>query len=633
MGAIYGIYNVSSQKIVEKDTLKRIDEIMASRGIETGIYLDKNFGFGSRRLCIIDSKTGSQPVSNEDKTVFVICDGEIYNYIELRESLEKKGHKFYTSSDTEVLVHLYEEFGENGFLNEVNGMFGLAIWDSKERKLLLARDRLGAKPLFYLEANDRLIFASLSKAIMGIKGLKKEINFEGIHHFLTHSYIPSPQTAFVGVKKIPPAHILKYKEGNLSINQYWSYSQIEEDYTRGEEFFKERIFELLTDSIRIRLRSDVPIGTLLSGGIDTSIIVAIISKVLGQSIKTFTIKFEDEYHDESKYAQIVADYFGTEHHVYFLKPLDAIEIFPKLINALDQPNSDDAAISIYKISEVAKGSVKGIFCGEAADELFCGVGDYVAEQKLSRYALIPQLLGRKLVYCMGYLFPSQNRFLGKVGRTLQRISLPPIERAISWNVTFDNESKCSLYSPELRESLKNFDPFEIKRHYFNQTKCNDYINKRLYLDQKMWLPEGLQDKNELMSMAHSIETRSPYFDYRLVELTATIPTKLKLNIDLKNEFSRKYILKKTFSNILPDIIMKKVKLHGFTTPTNPWFKGDLKNFANEILFDTKTIKRGYFNQQYVTNLLKEHQKGIRDNRHRIFTLLILELWLREYLDK
>lgn len=632
MGAIYGVINFDSQKVVAEDTIKKMGKIMEARGIDKeGIFLDKNFGLGSRRLGIIDIKGGQQPIYNEDKTIIGVCDGEIYNYIELKEELFKKGHKFYTSSDTEVLVHLYEEKGED-FVNEINGMFGLAIWDSKKRELLLARDRLGAKPLFYCKLNDRLIFASLSKAILSA-GVNPEINFEGIHHYFTHSYIPGPLTAFVGIEKLLPGYILKYKDGNSSIHQYWDYSQICEDYTQNEDFFREKLLELLKDSVRLRLRSDVPIGILLSGGIDTSGLVALAAELTNQQIKTFTIKFEDEYHDESKYAQIVADHFGTEHHVYFLKPVDAIEMFPKLITAMDEPNSDDAAIGIYKICEIAKEHVKVILCGEAADELFCGVGDYVADQKLVRYSLIPQLLGRSVARGAVSWLPDENEFLGKVKRTIQRVSLPAIERAVSWNVAFDNQSRDKLYSLELRRQLEGIDPFDIKRDYFNQTKCKDYVNKRLYLDQKMWLPDGLQDKNELMGMIHSIETRSPYFDYRLAEFAATVPSKLKLNLKLKNEFSRKYILKKAYSNLLPETIIKKPKLHGFTQPTNPWFRGDLKDFITAILFDDRTVKRNYFNQKYIMNILEEHWQGIRDNRHRIFSLLILELWLREYMDR
>lgn len=629
MCGIIGIYNFGNSKPVEKNILQKMCGVIKHRGPDSiGIFLENNIGLGIQRLAIIDLQTGNQPIHNEDKTLQVVLNGEIYNFSELRKDLEKK-HKFYTKTDTEVIVHLYEDFGEK-CVQYLNGMFAFALWDEKNKKIFIAKDRVGKKPFYYTLVNGLFVFASEIKSILEYLNKTPEIDLEAIDLFLTYQYIPSPKTIFSNIKSLLPAHTLTCdKNGNINIKKYWDL-----DYTKKTNLsFNEtceKIKELLTESTKLRMVSDVPLGAFLSGGLDSSIIVGLMSSLSSKPVKTFSIGFEEADFSELQYAKIVAQHFKTDHHEFIVKP-NFIDILPKLAWHYGQPYADSSALPSYFVSNETKKHVTVALLGDGGDENFGGYLRYKA-MKGSIYMSFPfRILGKNITEKLASFIPYAQTTKGKnifryIYRLITALSEPPERRNINWHCFFTNEQKEKLYSDNLKENLYN-SAYAYLENTFKTAKAKNIMDKTFYTDIKTYLPECLLVKMDIASMANSLEARSPFLDYRMLELSASLPASWKIH-----GLTTKYILKKTFKELIPKEILNRKKM-GFGIPIGKWFKTDWKNYFKETVLSQKAVNRGYFRKESLEQLFNEHVSGKRNHGYRMWALLMLELWHKVYIDK
>ncbi len=644
MCGIVGIYNFGKKEKVAKDILKKMCNVIIHRGPdEEGYYVASKFkvqslklenetvgdiGLGIRRLAIIDLQTGSQPIHNEDNTLWIVCNGEIYNFLDLKEDLLKKGHKFYTKTDVETVVHLYEDF-DIDCLKHLRGMYAFALWDQKKQRLFLTRDRVGKKPLYYTIHNGSLIFASEIKAILQYLNFTPEINFEAINYFLTYQYIPQPITIFKGIFKLPPAsYMLCDKNGNIKIERYWELDfRKKQNITFNEA--KQKIKEILTEATKLRLISDVPIGAFLSGGHDSSIIVGLMSQNSAQKVKTFSVGFKEQDFSELKYAKIVAKHFDTEHTEIIVEPKMA-EVLPKLVWFYDQPFADTSMVPSYYVANVTRNYVKVALNGDGGDENFCGYLRYPAIKLASLFPF--ELLGNNFYTEVGKVIPliettSAKNKLRYFRRFFTALGNPTPVRQVLWHCFFTNEQKDFIYS-DFMKSVVNQNVYHYLIDTYHTAKAYDIIDKISYTDINTYLPECLLVKMDIASMANSLEARSPFLDHKLLEFTATIPSSWKLGYG----FITKYILKETFKDFLPKDIIKRHK-QGFGLPIGKWLRYELKDFVKEILCSEKFIFRGLFNYKNIKVLLEKHFSGKEDHGYRIFALINLELWFRIFVDK
>ncbi|MDI6641609.1 MAG: asparagine synthase (glutamine-hydrolyzing), partial [Elusimicrobiota bacterium] len=591
----------------------------------------RQVGLGIRRLAIIDLETGHQPIHNEDETVWIVSDGVIYNFKELRANSEKSGHKFYTKTDTETVVHLYEDYGEN-CLQYLRGMFAFALWDEKQSRLFIARDHLGKKPLVYTIQNGSFIFASEIKSILQVPWIKTTISLNAIHLFLTYQYIPSPITIFQEIKRLPPASsiICTEQEEKIKISKYWQL-----DFTkktdRSFEDAKERIYELLTEATKLRLVSDVPLGAFLSGGHDSSIVVGLMSQLSEKKVKTFSIGFQEQEFSELKYAHIVAKHFGTEHHEFIVRP-NFIELLPKIVWHYGQPFADSSALPTYYVANEAGKYITVALIGDGGDENFAGYLRYKA-LKWSQYFSLPfQIAGKNLTMKFAELIPHTERAKAKnifryMYRLFSALSDTPERRNILWHCFFDNETKYKIYSDRMRQEFLNNDSFKYMEEVFKTAPADDILDKAFYSDINTYLPECLLIKMDVAAMANSLEARAPFLDHKVLEFTATLPSRWKLH-----GLTTKYILKKTFEKFLPKEILHRGKM-GFGIPVGKWMRYQWKDYWREIVLSPKALNRQYFRKEALENLLNEHISGHRDHGYRLWALLILELWHRIYIDR
>ncbi len=605
----------------DKTLLERMCDVMRHRGPdESGIFTDKNVNIGMRRLSIIDLKTGHQPIYNEDKSVCTVFNGEIYNFRELRTALEGKGHKFYTNTDTEVIVHLYEEFGPD-FVKHLKGMFAIAIWDSCKRRLLLARDTFGKKPLYYTFFDGIFFFASEIKSLLQYELVKREINYSALNNYLTFQYVPGEQTLFKGINKLPPAHILVYEKGEIKINEFWDLRMAPSQET-SEEFYSKQLYELLKNSVKRRLISDVPLGAYLSGGIDSSTVVGIMSTLVDEPIKTFSVGFGvGEPIDELRFAKIVAEKFNTDHHELIVKA-KSIKELPKVVWHLDEPIADPAAIPTYFMSELTKKYVTVILTGEGGDEIFAGYSKYrrmLVAEKLS--SVTPGVVSSVLARRMAKIIPQDS----KARRYFDYMSLlKDVERRYLLSHTiFKEEDKEKLYSGNLIGKTAGANPIDIMKPFFEKTNDMPLLNKMLLFDTKVWLPDDILMKVDKMTMAHSLEARAPLLDVDLVEFAATIPPSLKLKGS-----TEKYILKKAASGLVPKAIIERKK-HGFAVPLNIWFTDELKETMPDIL--TRLHTKELFNSSYIFNHILKNPKNLR-HEQQLWSLLIFEIWNKIFIE-
>ncbi|RKY43197.1 MAG: asparagine synthase (glutamine-hydrolyzing) [Candidatus Omnitrophota bacterium] len=606
--------------------LKRMCDKMVHRGPdEEGYFVDEDVGLGVRRLSIIDLQGGHQPIHNEDSTLWVVLNGEIYNYRELRAELEEKGHRFYTKSDTEVLVHLYEDWKEDCVF-KLRGMYAFAIWDKRHKELFLARDRTGIKPLYYISQNNKFIFASEIKALLEYPELSKDIDLTSLDYYLTFLYIPAPFTIFKEIRKLLPSSTLTVKDGNIIVKSYW-------ELTPGKEksynltLYKNTIIRTLEDTIKYHLVSDVPIGVFLSGGIDSSTIVAFMRKLGVKDIRTFSIGFGEKYasYNELKFSQLVAKRFNTIHKEFVINP-DIVNILPRVIKSLDEPFADSSSLLTYFISEEAAQYVKVALSGIGGDEVFGGYPRYIGAVISSRYARLPLLVRKLFKSISSYIkfSPKGRDYPGRVKRFLKAGLLPSYQRYLSWITYLDREIKEKLYSSNLKEEIGEGDYLHLK--YLKEAGNRSYLDSVVYTDINTYLVDDLLVMGDRMSMANSLELRVPFCDYKLMEEAFTIPYHLKLKgLKIKGLF--KEILK----DILPREVLRKPK-QGFMVPLAYWLREDLKDFTLDILSSESIKRRGYFNPSYVKEILSDHFSGRNIFTHQIWALLVLELWFREFID-
>jgi asparagine synthase (glutamine-hydrolysing) len=618
MCGIAGIFGLNGTPVAYQE-IKDMCNVLEHRGPnDEGFYINGNVGFGMRRLSIVDLENGHQPVNNEDGTVHVVMNGEIYNFRELRAELESKGHFFYTECDTEVIVHLYEEYGAD-CVQKLRGMFAFALWDEPRKRMLVVRDRLGKKPLYYGTFAGRLAFASELKSLLQLPEVDRELNWASVGHLFSFLSTPAGESIIQGVHKLPPGHMMLLEAGKVpNITRYWDV-EFKADYSQTEEQCAERLQELLMESVRIRMACDVPYGAFLSGGLDSSAVVAMMARQSSSPIKTFSIGFTEPQFNEAPYAKRVARVFGTEHHELILEP-DVLGIIDDLVWYLDEPFGDSSAIPTYMVSKLAAQHVTVALSGDGGDELFAGYDRYVVEQKERRYRHIPSAV-RNLLGAVGSRMAE-----GMKGRNfLRHIALDGVDRYLDASNLFNGDEKRSLFRPEIAEQTIQDDPLR-ELAISLEKKGTHWLSALQYMDIHHYLPQDILTKVDRMSMAHSLETRSPLLDHKLVEYAATIPPEYKLR-----DGSTKHILKKAMRGILPDTIIDRRK-QGFAVPLGIWFRGELTDFVHDLLLSETSRARKIFNSDYIEKLLAMHHRG-RQLDLQLWTLVSFELWCRRFLDQ
>lgn len=584
---------------------------------EKGILIRDKVTLGMQRLSIIDLKSGSQPILNEDKSAAIVFNGEIYNYLELKAELEKLGHKFRTNSDTETILHTYEQFGTK-CVEKLRGMFAFAIYDFKLHNLFLARDRVGKKPLFYtLTPKGDFVFGSEIKVLLEYGEIRREIDLSALDAFITFGYVPEDFCIFKDVHKLPPGHFLLYENGKIRTEKYWDFKCDLKPKT--EEECIETLRWKIQDAVKVRLMSEVPLGAFLSGGIDSSTVVATMSKLLDKPVKTFSIGFNEDSFNELKFARITAKYFQTEHYEFIVTP-DLVKIVDDLVWHFDEPFADSSALPTYMVSKMAREHVKVVLSGDGGDELFAGYTRYLGT---SQKPQLPYLF-KKGLNTLSQLLPHSTK--GKY--YLYNISLDPIAGYIDSISYFNRIRKRLLYSQDFLKMLNGqFCKGEERYQSIAESiKTNDLIESLLYLDRKTYLPSDILVKVDRMSMAVSLEARAPFLDQELIEFAQTIPSNLKLKGS-----ETKYILKKAMEGIVPKEILYRQK-QGFGIPIEDWINSELKNEIREVLSEKRTLERGYFKPSYIKILLKEHELGRRNQSHALWILWMLELWHRKFVD-
>ena len=625
MCGICGVYEYRTRRVVDRQILSDMLEVIRHRGPDDeGVYLDRHVAMGMRRLSIIDLAGGRQPITNEDGSVVVVFNGEIYNYLELRSGLRSRGHTFTTNSDTEVIVHLYEERGDD-CVRDLRGMFAFAIWDARRQRLFLARDRLGIKPLYYQEDRGSLRFGSEMKAILQHPGVDVRLDLEALSHYVSLKYVPAPHTMFAGIRALPPGHTLSCDWRGIQVRPYWwlSFAGGEDSHATEAEC-AEQLETLLRESVRMHLMSDVPFGAFLSGGVDSSTIVALMSQLLDKPVKTFSVGFEGEGQScsELPYARLVAERFETEHHEILIRPADLMNLSEKVTWHLDQPIADNACFANYMVAELAVRHVKMVLTGEGGDELFAGYARYAGERFSSWLRLLPgpvtRLASRLAERLPGLRRPKLALFaLCQPGEAT---------RLANWFPLFNHEMKALLLSDDLQQALPPFASERLIAQQLAQTDAREALNRMLYVDTKLWLPDDLLARGDKMSMAASLEARVPLLDHKLVEFAATLRPELKLR-----RLMRKYLFKKVARRWLPAPVIDRKK-EGFPMPFAVWFRKEARCFVRDLLSPAVVGRRGLFDSRYVQRLLKEHETGAADHAHLLWGLLSVELWHRIFLD-
>jgi asparagine synthase (glutamine-hydrolysing) len=624
MCGIAGIVGASRSDRIEEAAVRRMCNAIVHRGPDDeGILARQNTGLGMRRLSIIDLSGGHQPIFNEDGTAWIVFNGEIYNFPELRPDLQAKGHRFSTHTDTETIVHLYEEMGSD-CVQKLRGMFAFALWDEKRQKLLIARDRLGKKPLHYALRRGRLYFASEIKSILAVAPELAEVNRAALLQYMYLGYVPDPATAFRGIHKLPPGHLLEFERGEVRIRKYWDLPHYATHQPASEEECLEELESRLAEAVRIRLISDVPLGAMLSGGTDSSTVVALMARASSKPVKTFAIGFKQADFDESQYARIVAEKFATDHHELILEP-DVVGTIEKLTGSLEEPLADSSMLPTYFISCLARQHVTVALSGDGGDELFAGYERYGIQQKRERFAAIPQTLSR--LYRQ-HVFPLMPK--GMRGRQLSyNLSLPWRERyadEMCFIPAFEREMP--LLTPEFRATIaESGDPQDILLRYFEQAPATDPLSQTLYVDTKTYLVEDILTKVDRMSMLTSLEVRVPLLDHEFVEWVTALPPEWKMRGG-----QQKYILRKLAERVgVPKEVLYRRK-QGFALPLVHWMRNEMRELIMTVLLEPRTLQRGYFDAAGVRRLLDEHFSGRRDRSSAIWRLLIFELWHRNFLE-
>lgn len=624
-----GICGKISPHGIDPAELKRMADVIAHRGPDDeGYYINPPVGLGHRRLSIIDLTKGKQPIFNEDNTIAIVFNGEIYNFKSLRSELLQQGHQFRTDTDTEVIVHLYEEIGER-CVEKLGGMFAFAIWDEKEKKLFLARDRIGQKPLFFFQDGSDFVFGSEIKSVIEANNVPREINFEAIHHYLSLRFIPPPHTMMKNIHKLPAGHFLVFKDGKVHIERYWDLSFAQKLHL-GEDDLIEGLDKQLFETIESHLVSDVPVGAFLSGGMDTSTVVAVMGNVLKSSFKTFSIGVEEQDFNELPYARMVAEMYHTE-HIEEVVRADIIKLMPLMVWHLDEP-SDPISACMFHAARLAARYVKVVLGGDGGDELFAGFDRYVGIKYIDYYNLIPQLIRTKLLrpFLNGmsdsFTYKSITQKLRWMDQLSQFSDGHRYAEATAF-FRFNHEQKGLLFGPAVWGQLSKIISNQIIVDYYNRADSEDPLDKMLYADFMTRLAEHTLMLTDRMNMAHSLEARSPFLDHPLVEYMAKFPGDLKIK-----GRKLKYILRKVAAKYLPAEIIQREK-QGFMFPVAYWFRNELYEFVKEFLLDSRFVREGVFRPEYITQLLEEHRDSKVDHHVRLWMLLNLEVWYRLYIEK
>ncbi|MFV0387761.1 MAG: asparagine synthase (glutamine-hydrolyzing) [Pyrinomonadaceae bacterium] len=591
---------------------------------EQGTAIEGRAKLGMRRLSIIDLKTGQQPIYSTDKSKLIVFNGEIYNFRALKVELETKGSAFLTNSDTETIVKGFEVYGRD-IVQKLRGMFAFAIWDKTDESLFIARDRVGKKPLFYALVDGEFVFGSELKCLIKHGKISSQVDNAALDAYLTFGYVPEEYCIFKGVNKLPPGHFLIFKNGEINVQQYWDFPYAEEPEATDENELVEKLRAELRDAVEARLISEVPLGAFLSGGVDSSAVVGMMTQILDKPVKTFSIGFNEDSFNELKFARIAAEHFNTEHHEFIVEP-NLVEIVEELVWHFDEPFADSSALPTYMVSKLAREHVTVVLSGDGGDELFAGYTRYEIDKRRSALGFLPKTLRKNILRSIGEALPHGAR--GK--NYLYNASLDSIARYVDSVSYFGTMRRRDLYNKDYFGRLNGafdsgtFDFCKIAKSVFTGAP----LDNLLYLDSKTYLPGDILTKVDRMSMAVSLEARVPLLDQNLIDFVVRkIPASMKLN-----GYESKYIFKKALKGMLPDEILYREK-QGFGVPINEWINDQLRQRIHETLLENRTLERGYFNKAYIKTLLDEHSNNRRDHSHALWILWMLELWHRNFVDK
>jgi asparagine synthase (glutamine-hydrolysing) len=627
MCGIVGVVNLDGAR-ADADLLARMNEAIRHRGPdEEGTYLEGHVGLAMRRLAIIDLAGGQQPIANEDRTCWIVFNGEIYNYRELKKRLEDLGHTFRTDSDTEAIVHAYEEFGAD-CPKHLRGMFAFAVWDARRQELFLARDRVGKKPLLYAKTPRAFVFGSEFTALLPHPSVSRDVDREAVHHYLSFMCVPAPMTAYRSIRKLEPGHSLTLtRDGELKAERYW-----QPDFTRKikitEEEAGERALALLREAVRVRLMSEVPLGAFLSGGVDSSAVVTLMAEESDKPVKTFSIGFDEQDFSELHHARRVAERVGADHHEFVVRP-DALEVLPTLVEHYGEPYADSSAIPTYYVSRETRRHVTVALNGDGGDECFAGYERYAAMRLSERYRKLPAVLRERVIRQAVGLLPASELRRGRVRslkRFLRAASLPPLERYLRWVSVFDAQAKDELYTAEFRRETAEHGAGQWLAPWFARANGAGVVDAALLADTMTYLPNDLLVKVDIASMAVSLEARSPFLDQHVIEFAASLPEGLKLR-----RLTTKYLLKKALRGLLPRENLTRGKM-GFGVPVGHWLRGPLQGFLRENILSEKASRRGLFRAEAVRRLVEQHARGALDLGNQLWTLLMLELWFQRFID-
>ncbi|MBK9317050.1 MAG: asparagine synthase (glutamine-hydrolyzing) [Acidobacteria bacterium] len=626
MCGIIGFINLERDQPAEPPIARAMAARIVHRGPDDdGFYFKGNVALGMRRLSIIDISTGHQPISNEDETIHIVFNGEIYNFRQLRDDLIGRGHSFRTHSDTEVIVHLYEEYGDD-LVDHLNGMFAFALWDERRERLLIARDRMGEKPLYFtLVAGKAFIFASELKALVEHPLVERRINLLALRKYLQYEFVPSPYSMIEGVFKLKPAHRLIFERGNWRTERYWRFHYDRQRLRITEEEAARELHRRLSEAVHMRLVSDVPLGVLLSGGIDSSSVAAMACESAGGRVKTFSIAFEERSFDESSYARMVARRLGTEHYEKRFTERDMLDIVPEIPRLLDEPLGDGSLIPTYLLSRFTREHVTVALGGDGGDEFLAGYPTYGAHRIARLYRMLPGFLRHGMIEPLVRRLPVSTENLSfdfKAKRFIAGANLPPGTRHAVWMGSFTAEQQHSLLRREVLEMHSDDEVFEEIRPYDSQDRSPniDLIERMMEMDADLYLSECVLFKVDRASMAASLETRAPFLDHTLIEFMTQLPLGMKLR-----GLNGKYILKQAMRGELPAEVLRRPK-KGFGMPVAKWLKGELRPFVRDAFSRERLEQRGLFNPDWVECLLDEHEQGVADHRKLIWTLLMFEVW-------
>ena len=627
MCGIVGFVNKDG-RTADRSVLEAMNAAIIHRGPDDdGFYVHGNVALAMRRLSIIDLASGKQPIHNADKTKWIVFNGEIYNYQELRQGLEERGHKFYTRSDTEAIIHLYDEFGVD-CVQHLRGMFAFAIWDETDKSLFIARDRVGKKPLLYShQPNGDLIFGSEFQAVLKHPSITREVDYAAIDSYLSYLCVPAPQTAFKQIRKLEPGHWMRWRDGEIKTERYWLPDFSKKIKISEEEAIVETT-RIVRESTKLRMISEVPLGAFLSGGVDSSIVVALMAQESATPVKTFSIGFEEQDFSELKYAKRVAEHVGAEYHEFIVRP-NALDVLPTLVDHYGEPYADSSAIPTYYVSKETREHVTVALNGDGGDESFAGYERYMAMEIAEIYRRIPRVLRSAFIEGPINAYPTSELKKTRV-RDVQRFFTSANEertqRYFRWMSTFKPAVKADIYTTDFTEALNGHEASDVLDRWFDKANGSGLLDATLLTDQMTYLPNDLLVKVDIASMANSLEARSPFLDHKVIEFAASLPENLKMN-----RFRAKYLLKKVAARLVPNEVIYRRKM-GFGVPIGQWFRGEMKDFVRGVLLSESSLTRGIIKPEMIEKYVNEHTKGDFDHAFQIWSLLMMELWFQRFID-